>query len=387
MTRNQTSLDEIFETQIRTLALTLRPKTVGHYRTTVRQFLAYLHAAFPKLRRLSQLRRDPHLLGWFRSLCEQQPPWSNTTRIGHLIFLRRLLEDLAANGHSLPPDLIRREDFPPKPHYLPRSLPPEQDQLLQQELRRSDDLAAHALLLTRASGIRIGECLDLPLDSLRQLGDDQWALHVPLGKLHNERLVPADPELRRIVERILALRALAPPSHLANSPGLLLARPGCRDCFYRELCSRLAQAAKRVGCSRRVTPHVLRHDFATEMLRLGVSLPALMQLLGHRDIRMTLRYLQITQQDLQREFRQARQNAVHPHRLPTLSLPNDVESADLPGIRQALAATRHLLEMYRRQRSDEKTKRKLERLDRRLRAVASQLERINQDENEERLVG
>lgn len=374
------TLEQIFETQVQTLALARRPSTINHYRCTARRFLAYLRAAFPQVRLLSQLRRDPHLLGWFRSLCEQQPPLCNATRIHYLALLRRLLEDLAANGHSFPPDLIRREDFPPEPHCLPRPLPPEQDQLLQQELRRSDDLAASALLLTRATGIRIGECLDLPLDCLRQLGPHQWALHVPLGKLHNERLVPADSELRRIVERILALRALAPPSHLANSQGLLLSRRGCRQRLYLELCSVLAQAAKRVGCSSHVTPHVLRHDFATEMLRLGVSLPALMQLLGHGDIRMTLRYVQVTHQDLQREFHQARQNAVHPHRLPTLSLPKGVERADLSGIRQALTATRHLLEMYRRQRSDEKTKRTLERLDRRLRAVASQLERVTTDE-------
>ena len=58
MTGSQTSLDEIFETQIRTLARTLRPRTVDHYRTTARHFLGYLRAAFPQLRRLSQLRRD-----------------------------------------------------------------------------------------------------------------------------------------------------------------------------------------------------------------------------------------------------------------------------------------------------------------------------------------
>src|SRR5712691_4950987 len=45
--------------------------------------------------------------------------------------------------------------------------------------------------------------------------------------------------------------------------------------------------------------------YASEMLRLGVSLPALMQLLGRKDIRMTLRYVQVTQQDLQREFHTA----------------------------------------------------------------------------------
>jgi hypothetical protein len=56
----------------------------------------------------------------------------------------------------------------------------------------------------------------------------------------------------------------------------------------------------------------LRHTCATEMVRLGVSLPALMQLLGHNDIRMTLRYVQVTQQDLQREYEYfiARRNAV-----------------------------------------------------------------------------
>ena len=105
-----------------------------------------------------------------------------------------------------------------------------------------------------------------------------------------------------------------------------------------------------------------------------------MRLLGHKDIRVTMRYVAVTQRDLQREFHQARQNAVHPHRMPTLSPPKDIESADLPAIRRALAATRYLLEMYRRQLSDEKTKRKLERLDRRLLAVASQLDRTDSPE-------
>jgi hypothetical protein len=47
------------------------------------------------------------------------------------------------------------------------------------------------------------------------------------------------------------------------------------------------------------------------MIRLGVSLPALMQMLGHKDIRMTMRYVQVTQRDLQREFHLARQHAMH----------------------------------------------------------------------------
>ena len=134
MSRPQPSLEQIFETHIQTLALTLRRDTVTNYRCVARRFLTYLRAHFPRLRHLSQLRRDPHWLGWFRGLCEQNPPLCNKTRADYLLGLRRLLQDLADNGHPLAPGLIRREDFPPSPQYLPKPLSPEDDQRLQQEL-------------------------------------------------------------------------------------------------------------------------------------------------------------------------------------------------------------------------------------------------------------
>jgi site-specific recombinase XerD len=369
---------EIFDARIRTLATTLRPHTIAHYRLATRCFLSYLQTDFPQLLHLSQLRRDPHLCGWFRWLCEKDPPLSNTTRQGYLVRLRRLLQDLASEDNPLQPGLILPEDFPPRPQYLPRALAPEEDQRLQQELRRINDLPSNALLLTRATGMRIGECINLAFDCLRSLGQNQWALHVPLGKLYTERLVPVDEDIRQIVTRMLTLRALDPSSSLQKSAGLLLPRSGSFHTLYGTLSNTLHRAAERIGCSHRITCHQLRHTYATEMLRLGVSLPALMQLLGHKDIRMTLRYLQVTQQDLQHEFHLARRNATHSHLVPRLSLPDRLLSAgsDLPGITRALAATRHLLEMYRRQLGDEKTRLKLQRLDKRLLSVAFELDRL-----------
>jgi len=70
----------------------------------------------------------------------------------------------------------------------------------------------------------------------------------------------------------------------------------------------------------------------------------------------------------------------HPHRLPTLAVAKELPSADLPGIYQALQATRHLLEMYRRQLGNEKTRRRLQRLGKRLFTVASQLHRIQTEQ-------
>jgi integrase len=243
-------------------------------------------------------------------------------------------------------------------------------------LRHTDTLWTHALHLVRLTGIRIGECLDLSLDCLRQIGPDLWALHVPLGKLHTERLVPADPAIRETVARILALRSLDPSA--SASAAFLLPRSGTRATVYNTLRKALDKAAQRAGCSGPVTPHPLRHTFASEMIRLGMSLPALMQLLGHKDIRMTLRYVQITQLDLHREYHAARRNAAEPHRVPALPVPDCSNTASPMGIRQAVATTRHLLEMYRRQLSEEKIRRTLQRLDQRLLAVAKEVEKLAQ---------
>jgi site-specific recombinase XerD len=380
MSPSQFTLEAIFAQQIQTLALRLRPSTLNGYRGAARRFLAYLRAAFPEINYLSELRRDPHLLGWFGSLCESQPPLSPKTRWSLLLLLRRLFDELAANGHCVVPQLIRPQDFPPLPVYLPRPLSLPDDQRLQHRLRCADDWLARALLLVRLTGMRIGECLDLRLDCLRQIGPDTWGVHIPLGKLHTERMFPADDQIRQTVARILALRILDPASDATASQGFLLPRVGSRSGLYNRLRSTLTKAAQQAGCSGPVTPHPLRHSFASEMVRLGVSLPVVMQLLGHKDIRMTLRYVQVTQEDLQREFYAARHKAVEAHRIPALSLPAASTPSGPDGIRQALSVTRHLMEMYRRQIADQKISRKLRRLDRRLLAVATELEKLAKDE-------
>lgn len=153
-------LQPIFDEQVRALSPTLGRSAVDRYGFTVRRFLTFLHNAFPRVRRISQLRRE-HLVGFSRLLCEERPPLSNTTRARHLIELRRLFRDMAANGCPIQPDLIRREDIPPRIHLLPRALSPEDDRLLIEELERTDDLHAHALLLIRATGMRISECIHL----------------------------------------------------------------------------------------------------------------------------------------------------------------------------------------------------------------------------------
>jgi len=390
MRRSQPTLEQLFEGPIQVLATTLQPQTVKQYRACARSFLAYLHARFPHLRKLSQLRRDPHLLGWFRFLCQHDPPLCNLVREARLVQLRRLLRDLADLGHPLPPDLIRRQDFPPRDQYLPRPLSLEDDQRLQQQLRLSDTLESNALRLIRATGIRIGECIALPIDCLQSVNEKQVALHVPLGKLHSERLVPVDEETVRIVAHMVELHTQTPmarrrrrASTCGDQPQAFLMPHYHPPRYWEDLLrDSLAEATRAAGCTGRVTPHRLRHSFATEMVRLGVSLPALMQMLGHKDVRMTLRYVEVVQLDLQREFHRARQNPVVLHSIPQLPLPSLTtapERVDLVTIRQAIAATRHLLQLFQPQ-LEAKAQRKLRRLLQRLLNIDHELERLPQNE-------
>src|SRR5262249_22818335 len=289
-------IEEIFEAQLQVLAATLRPSTINNcYRVTVRRFLRYLHGSHPAVRRLDQLQRDPHILGWLRRLAEEKI--SNKSRTIALVSMRRLLEALADTGQPVRDGLTPPQDFPPRDIYLPRPLAPEVDRLLQSVLRRIDDLPANALLLIRFTGMRARECLRLGRESLRYIGGNDWALHVPLGKLHTERWVPIDNDTRNIFARIHSLAGPIPPG-ATGPPDPLLVMPNGARLSYGRLRKTILDAARSIG-SPPVGAHQLRHTFATELVRAGISLPALQHILGHSDINMTMRYVQVTQNDLQ----------------------------------------------------------------------------------------
>src|SRR5699024_10076363 len=106
-----------------------------------------------------------------------------------------LLNDIAEWGWPEAPArrLVFRSDLPKLPRALPRYLPPDTDRQLTAALEACPDrLVAAALLLQRATGLRIGELVDLELDCVHEIpGQGAW-LKVPLGKVATERMVPLD---------------------------------------------------------------------------------------------------------------------------------------------------------------------------------------------------
>jgi integrase len=130
------------------------------------------------------------------------------------------------------------------------------------------------LLLARA--IRIGELVDLELDCVHEIpGQGAW-LKVPLGKLDSERMVPLDEHAVAIVDRIIAARSpgrpLPHPRH--GRPVEFLPTHHGRRLLPDAIRAELRRAAADAGIGH-VTPHQLRHTYATALVNAGVSLQAL----------------------------------------------------------------------------------------------------------------
>jgi site-specific recombinase XerD len=367
-------LAKMFFAAIQSVTTSMSDSTKGRYRTTAEYFLRYLAEHHPDVRALDQLRRDPHVLGWLAWLASQHPPLVKSTRSLHVISLRRLMEELAWLHER--PALVRLfhpDDVPQPAARLPRPLTPEQDRLIQQELLRRNDLTSNALLLIRYTGIRIGECVDLSFDCLRLLAPGQWALHVPLGKLNTERVVPIDDSVCQLVHRLRFFRFLG----TVPTDGLLLARRRNRSALLRELRTALTQVRTALGITRPLVPHMFRHTFATEMMRSGVSFAALMNLLGHSTPKMTLLYSEFTQTDLQREFRAARSQPRHLVPPPKAATSTIGLKPDLTSSLLALQVAQHVMEMFRRTLSDTSgAEAVIDRLSNRLTKIAAELRNL-----------
>jgi integrase len=364
----QHPLASAFERAVESLCTALTSGSKRHYNMTVRNFLVYLAAEHPEVTRLEQLCRDPHILGWMSRMRSQTPPMATVTCIGRLIALRSIFSELAwTSQHAELARLVRSEDIPRSPQSLPRPLTAEQDQLLQQEFLRRNDLGGNVFLLLRHTGMRIGECADLSFDCLRSIGPDQWAIHVPLGKLKTERMVPIDAFASTLVQRLRSIDPLPPD-------GRLLARPGSKVALVVQLRDSLHLVCHTLGLSTGIVPHQFRHTYATEMLRSGVSFPVLMKLLGHKHPDMTMRYADVTLTDLQREFQLARSKPRHLAPQPKASL--TPLRTGLDGLVDSLLASQHVMEMFRRTLPNGSVRSCLDRLANRLTKIISETRKL-----------
>ena len=199
---------------------------------------------------------------------------------------------------------------------LPRSVPKalserDMDDLLdapsEQERAPWLDLRdAAVLLLLYGAGLRIGEALSLSkgtVEGLLKAGQDTLAV---TGKGNKTRLVPLLPQA---LEALVAYRDACPylPARRPDEAFFVGARGGALDPAIVQ--KRVREIRRGLGLADSVTPHALRHSFATHLLGAGGDLRTIQELLGHASLSTTQRYTDVDSARLSQVYRAAHPRA------------------------------------------------------------------------------
>jgi len=169
--------------------------------------------------------------------------------------------------------------------------------------RNARDLAIVGVMLMH--GLRSAEVLVLNRDDVL-LSEGQLRVR---GKGSKMRFLPLAPETRQLLDHYLQVERPDPCSAalfvVLKGParGHRMTPAGLRSLFRHH---------RRTTGIQKAHPHRFRHTFATDMVRAGISLPALMKLMGHADIETTLRYVQVSPQDVYLQYARAAAQCIHP---------------------------------------------------------------------------
>ena len=169
--------------------------------------------------------------------------------------------------------------------------------------RTSRDLAIVGLMLLQ--GLRSQEVLDLNRDDLL-LPEAQIRVR---GKGNKTRFLPLAPEAAQLLDHYLRLERPPTPTNAlfvslkGPARGARMTPAGLRSLFRYH---------RRTTGVKIANPHRFRHTFASDMVRAGVSLPALMQLMGHAQIQTTLVYMQVTPLEVYQQYARAVAQHIRP---------------------------------------------------------------------------
>lgn len=240
-------------------------------------------------------RTFPEEFGTIQSFLKEQNATKAPASVSRMISaLRKFYRFLLREG-AISADPMTKIDTPKRAQHLPATLSSQEvDALMAKpDTDKPLGLRDRAIFeLMYATGLRVSEVVDLRLDQLHLAMN----LLQVTGKGDKERLVPISPQATQWVDRYLQearpklLKRVQPKNVFVNFHGGPMTRQG----IWKNLKAYIAS----IGTEKDVTPHTLRHSFATRLLENGADLRVVQELLGHSDISTTQIYTHLSNQHL-----------------------------------------------------------------------------------------
>jgi site-specific recombinase XerD len=186
--------------------------------------------------------------------------------------------------------LLDETPYPKVPRRLPQILSREE---VAQVIAAAQSLTHRTILmLLYSTGIRNAELRQL---QVRDIDSRRMLIHIRHGKGGRDRYVPLSPALLATLR--VYYRWMRPTTYLF--PGTVANWRADKPLTPKVVWEACVGAAKRAGIRKRLTPHLLRHTFATHLLEAGADLRVIQLLLGHVDLDHTLVYLHLSQRHVQ----------------------------------------------------------------------------------------
>jgi site-specific recombinase XerD len=280
------------------VACVLRPGSVSGADLALRSFAAFLAETSPVTSLTLITRRHiEDFKPWLAARPGQNKPRLTTATIAHRLgTLRMFFLRIEEWGWDEAPPRVPMfpGDLPRQDHPLPKAL---DDATAAKLLRAAQDdrrmLVRVTVEMLLRTGLRVSEFTGLRADAVVLIGAGPW-LHVPVGKLREDRYLPLHPQLVTLIDAYRARHV--PPGH-----PLLLPRENGRP-LDRHTVTRMINRAGAAAGLGHIHPHQLRHTLATQAINRGMSLEAIAALLGHRSLDMTLRYAKIASRTVADEY-------------------------------------------------------------------------------------
>jgi integrase/recombinase XerD len=198
-------------------------------------------------------------------------------------------------------NLAERLSLPRRWQRLPKNLSNEEITTLLRTIEPAtpESLCDDAILeVAYASGLRLAELRTLRLEQLRL----ESGFMTVIGKGNKERVVPIGSKAIESLNRYL--QSGRPNLVTAKSPGVVFLTRRGTALAQQTMWWRIKRRVKLSGIERNITPHMLRHSFATHLLERGADLRAIQEMLGHSSISTTEIYTHVTGQKLRRVHQQ-----------------------------------------------------------------------------------